>query len=87
MKIVSFIAIAALAGGLAACSGGNECTPEAMTKKSQDLMTAIQQKIAADPASGQALMTKFQEVGAKFQNATNKSQACDAYDELLKAVK
>lgn len=87
MKIARIIAIAALAGGLAACSGGNECTPEMMTKKSQDLMTAIQQKIAADPASGQTLMAKFQEVGAKFQTATNKAQACEAYDELLKTVK
>ncbi|GLS43374.1 hypothetical protein [Methylobacterium brachythecii] len=88
MKIVNLIAAVALAGGVAACSKGNDCTPEAITKKSQELMTAIQQKIAADPSSGQELMKKFQEVGVKLQAANNNNaQACLAYDELLKTVK
>ncbi|MCE4224544.1 hypothetical protein HCU64_12335 [Methylobacterium sp. C25] len=87
MKIVNLIVAVALAGGVAACSKSNECTPDMITKKSQELMTAIQQKITADPASGQELMKKFQEVGAKFQAAGNNAQACQAYDELLKTVK
>lgn len=87
MKIANLIVVAATAGGLAACSSGNDCTQEVMTKKSQELMTAIQAKMTADPGSAQDLMKRFQDIGTKFQSATDKSQACKAYDELLAAVK
>ena len=87
MKIANLIVVAALASGLAACSGENDCTQEVMTKKSQELMSAIQQKMSADPASAQDLMKKFQDIGTKYQSTTDKSQACKAYDELRAAVK
>ncbi len=87
MKITTWIAVAALATGLAACSKTEECTPEILSKKAQDLTTAIQQKMTADPSKAADLMKKFQEVGAKYQSSTDKSQACAAYDDLLNATK
>lgn len=87
MTLRPLIVVAATAATLAGCSKAEDCTPEIMTKKSQELMTAIQQKMASDPSSAQALMQKFQAAGTKFQSATDKSQACAAYDELIAATK
>lgn len=87
MKITTWIAVAAITAGAAACSKTEECTPEILSKKAQDLTVAIQQKLTAEPAKAQELMKKFQEVGVKFQSATDKSQACAAYDDLLNATK
>lgn len=87
MKITTWIAIAAITAGASACSKTEECTPEILSKKAQDLTAAIQQKLTAEPAKAQELMKKFQEVGVKFQSSTDKSQACAAYDDLLNATK
>lgn len=90
MKTLPLMAAAALALGLSACSGGSDCTPEALQKKVQEVTHEIQQKIAADPSKMQDLMKRLQDLGAKFQasgGAKTEADACKAYDELLKAVK
>ena len=89
MKILPIIAAGALAFGLSACSGGNECTPEALQKKAQEVTAEIQQKISGDPSKMGELLTKLQDLAKKYQSASNSSQAeaCKAYDELLKTIR
>lgn len=79
------VGMAALAGS--ACSKAPECTTEALTKKGQELATALQEAVTKDPAKAAELTAKVQEVTSKYQGATTAAEACKAYDEVIAAVK
>ncbi|MBN9242702.1 MAG: hypothetical protein J0I98_07905 [Mesorhizobium sp.] len=79
------VGLAALAGS--ACSKAPECTTEEMTKKAQELASALQEAVTKDPAKAAELTAKVQDVTSKYQGATTAAEACKAYDEVIAAVK
>lgn len=87
MKKFVFAILGVAALGLQACSKAPECTAEVMTKKGQEVATALQEAIAKDPAKAAELAAKVGEVTTKYQGSTASADACKAYDELLTAIK
>ncbi len=79
------VGLAALAGS--ACSKAPECTTEEMTKKAQELASALQEAVTKDPAKAAELTAKVQDVTSKYQGATTAAEACKAHDEVIAAVK
>ncbi|WP_413988482.1 hypothetical protein ACMDCR_21015 [Labrys okinawensis] len=84
--------LGALAFALASCGGGEDCTPEALQQKHQDLRDAMTAALANDPAKATAnpeawgkaldLMAKAQSAGA-----SPSQDICRAYDEQIEAVR
>ncbi|MDR7224862.1 hypothetical protein [Aminobacter aminovorans] len=87
MRNMLFAVLGVAALGLSACSKAPECTAEVLTKKSQEVATALQEAITKDPAKAAELSTKVQEVASKYTGATTSEEACKAYDDLLTAIK
>lgn len=87
MKKIVFAILGVAALGLSACSKAPECTADVMTKKGQDVATALQEAIAKDPAKAAELAAKVADVTTKYQGSTASADACKAYDELLTAIK
>lgn len=79
---VSAVSMLALIG----CGKSEECTPELITKKTQELTTAVQEAVTKDPAKAQEIMTKTQEFSTKYAGADNK-EACKAIDGLIADIK
>jgi len=79
------VGIAALAGS--ACSKAPECTTEMLTKKAQDVTTALHEAITKDPSKAADLTAKVQAVTTKYSGATTAAEACKAYDDVLAAIK
>ncbi len=77
--------VAALAGS--ACSKAPECTSEQLTKKAQEMTTALQEAVTKDPTKAAELTAKVQEVVGKYQGATTAAEACKAYDEVIATIK
>ncbi len=80
---------AAILGALSVsgCSKAPECTADLLTKKAQELTTAVQEAVTKDPAKGAELLAKVQEIATKFQGATTSTEACKAYDEMITSIK
>ena len=87
MKNVVFAVLGVAALGLSACSKAPECTAETLTKKSQEVATAVQEAVTKDPTKAAELAAKVQGVASKYTGATTSADACKAYDELLTAIK
>lgn len=63
------------------------CTREDAQKKAQEMSAAVQAAVQKNPQQAQALMTKMQAIGAKYQTATASDDVCKAYDELIAEAK
>ncbi|AMS42356.1 MULTISPECIES: hypothetical protein [Aminobacter] len=87
MRNMLFAVLGVAALGLSACSKAPECTAEVLTKKGQEVATALQEAITKDPAKAAELSAKVQEVATKYTGATTSEEACKAYDDLLTAIK
>lgn len=89
MKIKTLLAasLSALLITAAAGSAASACTQEELTTKVNEVTTAIQAAVMKDPNKAQEIMTKSQEMQAKYQGTTDMSEACKAYDELLEFLK
>lgn len=88
MNKILFAVLGVAALGLSACSkAAPECTAEVMTKKSQEVGTALQEAVTKDPTKAAELSAKVQEVASKYAGATASEEACKAFDELLTAIK
>ena len=79
------VGLVALAGS--ACSKAPECTTEELSKKAQELASALQEAVTKEPAKAAELTAKVQDVTSKYQGATTAAEACKAYDEVLAAIK
>lgn len=82
--LLAAVALTALAAPLTAHAA---CTPEDAQKKAQEMSAAVQAAVQKNPQQAQALMTKMQAVGAKYQTATASDDVCKAYDELIAEAK
>lgn len=89
MKIKTLVAasFSALLITAAGSSAALACTQEELTKKANEVTTAVQEAVTKDPSKAQAIITKSQEMQTKFQGSTDINEACKAYDELLEFVK
>lgn len=77
--------LAALAGS--ACSKAPECTSEELAGKAQEMTAAVQEAVTKDPSKAAELMAKVQDVVKKYQNSSTTAEACNAYDEVITAIK
>lgn len=82
--LLAMVGVAALAGS--ACSKAPECTTEMLTKKSQEMATALQEAMTKDPTKAAELAAKVQELTTKYQGTTS-ADACKAFDDLITAIK
>jgi hypothetical protein len=81
--------VAAIVGTVAgsACSKAPDCTAETLTRKAQEMTTALQEAVNKDPSKAPELSAKVGEITSKYQGATTSKEACRAYDELIAAIK
>lgn len=87
MKKIVLTVIGMAALGLSACSKAPECNQEAITKKTQELTTAVQEAVTKNPAKATEWAAKVQEIATKYSGSTNQADACKAYDEIIAEVK
>lgn len=81
---LAMVGVAALAGS--ACSKAPECTTEILTKKSQEMATALQEAITKDPTKAADFVAKVHELTSKYQGTTS-ADTCKAFDDLITAIK
>lgn len=87
MKTLVAASFSALLITAAGSSAALACTQEELTKKVNEVTTAVQEAVTKDPSKAQGIITKSQEMQTKFQGSTDINEACKAYDELLEFVK
>lgn len=87
MKLKMVAGISLLAVALVGCSKAPTCTQEELTKKAGEITAAVQQVVTKDPSKAQGIVTKMQELAAKYQGQTDLKDACKAYDDVLATIK
>ena len=63
------------------------CTQEDLLKKAINLKAAKAAYLQKHPNKTNEILTKFQAIAARYQNATERDDACKAFEELAASLK
>lgn len=88
MRTIAALSILATVLSLSACKEEKAaCTPDEAQKKVAEMMTKMQVLATAHPEKMAAVGQKAQELQAQLSGAANDpAKACEAVDELMKAM-
>ena len=89
MRMIAPLAVLATVFALSACQEEKKaaCTPEEAQAKVTEMMTKMQELATSNPEKMAAVGVKAQELQADLAAAANDpAKACDAVDQLIKAM-
>ena len=88
MRMIAPLAVLATVFSLSACKEEKAaCTQEEAQKKVTEMMTKMQELATSHPEKLEAVSKKAQELQTELAGAANDpAKACDAVDQLIKAM-